>query len=450
MAALGLGLGLGLLRSPDWYLSDGYKADGFSPSLIADFANNRYAANSSAKNFSDILTFTRGSTGTYFDSSGVMQTAAADVPRFDCDPATGVAKGLLVEGSRTNYVTNNTSVSAVSGVLGSGGSLPSGWGHNLRGLSLQITRDVDPQGIPSVRLRFSGIPSSTGSVYVTFNPNNTTTTLNGDSWTNSFYARLVSGDWTNTTSQQTIVNVFSSGLSWLQTICVSSVGGLSSVLTRYTGTGTVSNASAAYVQPLFQMNVTSGLAVNVEFDIGGIQIEKASFASSLIPTSGSAATRAADIVTNTSSNTVPFASWYNQSEGTVVAKFKGIGGDASYPRVYEISDGTSGNRHTINLFSTTRNISLGIFNGGVFQASRDSVISGLAAATAALAYNINNFAFSVNGDAPTTDTSGTPPTVTKLNIGSHYANGDIFFGAIKELLFYPIRVTNSEMQRITT
>lgn len=65
------------------------------------------------------ITFTRASTGTYFDAAGVMQTAAVDVPRFDHDPVTLQPKGLLIEGARTNVllgsaapVTQNVTVTA--------------------------------------------------------------------------------------------------------------------------------------------------------------------------------------------------------------------------------------------------------------------------------------------------------------------------------------------------
>lgn len=438
-----------LRRFMSWFLSDSYKADSVSPSLILDFANNRYAANSSAKNFSDILTFSRSTTATYFDANGVMQTAAVDTPRFDYDPSTGTALGLLIEESRTNYVTNNTSVSAVSGVIGSGGSLPSGWGHNLRGLSLQITRDVDPRGIPSVRLRFSGIPSSTGSVYVTFNSNNTTTTLNGDSWTNSFYARLVSGDWTNTTSQQTSVNVFSSGLSWLQTICISSVVGLSSVLTRYTVTGTVSNASAAYVQPLFQMNVTSGLAVDVEFDIGGIQIEKAPFASSLILTSAGAVTRSADSVVNTGSNTVPFSSWYNSAGGTMYADYN-CSNDGSTCGVASISDNTSSNRFLIR--STAGQSAGVIVSGGTIYYNLTGFYVEPTNTKQAFAAKLNDAIQCSNANlSPADNTVTMPISPTRLIIGAGETIGaTIFTGWIKEFRYYNQRITNSELQRITT
>lgn len=53
------------------------------------------------------LTFTRGSSAAYFDSAGVRQLATTNTPRFDHDPATLQAKGLLIEEGRTNLVLNS-------------------------------------------------------------------------------------------------------------------------------------------------------------------------------------------------------------------------------------------------------------------------------------------------------------------------------------------------------
>lgn len=48
---------------------------------------------------------TRTTSATYFDSTGVMQTAPSSVARYDYNPATKVSKGLLIEGARTNDIT---------------------------------------------------------------------------------------------------------------------------------------------------------------------------------------------------------------------------------------------------------------------------------------------------------------------------------------------------------
>jgi len=51
------------------------------------------------------MTFTRSTTATYIDKSGILQTAAINEPRFE-------KEGLLIEGQGTNLVSNSQSTSA--------------------------------------------------------------------------------------------------------------------------------------------------------------------------------------------------------------------------------------------------------------------------------------------------------------------------------------------------
>lgn len=61
------------------------------------------------------ITFTRSAaTATYFDATGTLQTAGANVARFDHDIGTGVAEGLLLEETRTNVVLNNRDLTNVT------------------------------------------------------------------------------------------------------------------------------------------------------------------------------------------------------------------------------------------------------------------------------------------------------------------------------------------------
>ena len=68
--------------------------------------------------------FTRGSTGTFVGSNGLIQSALFNEARFDHDPITLVCKGLLIEESRTNLVfpsatltTQTRTVTAVAHTL---------------------------------------------------------------------------------------------------------------------------------------------------------------------------------------------------------------------------------------------------------------------------------------------------------------------------------------------
>lgn len=72
------------------------------PSLVLEFATD--------KALDSRITFTRATTATYFDASGVMQTAASGAARFDHDPVTGESLGLLIEEARTNLVLNSATL----------------------------------------------------------------------------------------------------------------------------------------------------------------------------------------------------------------------------------------------------------------------------------------------------------------------------------------------------
>jgi len=66
------------------------------PSLVLDFAGTG--------TLDPRVTFTRSTTGTYYNSNGVLSTATINTPRFDYNPVTKVPLGLLIEQSSTNTV----------------------------------------------------------------------------------------------------------------------------------------------------------------------------------------------------------------------------------------------------------------------------------------------------------------------------------------------------------
>jgi len=64
--------------------------------------------------------FTRSTTGTYWNESKVLTTAAIDVPRFNYNPDTSDFEGILVELASTNLVLNSTTLSTQTVTVTSG------------------------------------------------------------------------------------------------------------------------------------------------------------------------------------------------------------------------------------------------------------------------------------------------------------------------------------------
>lgn len=103
MAGVGVGVGPRWDKPVFLYGHDGTN-DGVCvlPTVDLDFLNTGSLPSG--------VTFTRSTTGTYYNTSGVLSTAAIDAPRFDCDPLTGTRRGLLVEGLRTNLLLRSEEI----------------------------------------------------------------------------------------------------------------------------------------------------------------------------------------------------------------------------------------------------------------------------------------------------------------------------------------------------
>ena len=164
--------------------------------------------------------------------------------------------------------------------------------------------------------------------------------------------------------------------------------------------------------------------------IWGAQLEEGTFATSYIPTAGSAVTRAADELVIDGSD---FTDFYNQSEGTIYVETLGRELDFNY--IFSISDGSSNNRivsihHEFNhLFVQTSGTLQGAPDGGTF-------IAGTLCRYAA-SFKQNNLSVAIDGGNVTTDTSATLPTVNKINIGSRENGNELLNGHIKRVIYWP-------------
>lgn len=417
-----------------------YLTAGATPALDLQFANNQSLVDVVSKN--NLVTFTRASTGTYVDSTGTIQTAAVNTPRFTYDPVTGSSLGLLVEEQRTNSIRNNTMVGAVAGTPG---TLPTNWGvSGLGTLTQQVVGTGTSNGISYVDIRLNGTTSTT-QAQIRFDSSTAVAGLNGQTFTFSTWISNISGSTSNISAISTSANLYDSSAVYISSLVLAGwPAALSSTFTRFSGTGTIAQATAAYIQPQIYLSFASGVAIDITLRIGLPQLEQGAFATSVIPTTTAAATRNADVASITGT---AFSSWYRQDEGTVFADTNNAGTSTAF--CFSIHDGTQNNRLT--QFRTTATIgSRHVVSGTANNPGDISYVGGTSARVKSTFSAFNSFAIAAaNAVLSTSSTPSLMPTVNTLGIGMAPGSDFQLNGTIRRLTYWPSRLSNSTLQAIT-
>jgi hypothetical protein len=68
---------------------------------------------------------------------------------------------------------------------------------------------------------------------------------------------------------------------------------------------------------------------------------------------------------------------------------------------------------------------------------------------AVFAFNLNDFRGALSGTLTAADTTGTIPTVTQLQLGNGVAIS-VLSGYLQRITYYPRRLTDAELQTLTT
>ena len=179
----------------------------------------------------------------------------------------------------------------------------------------------------------------------------------------------------------------------------------------------------------------------------------AAFASSYIKTEGSAVTRAADAASMTGAN---FSSWYNQAEGTLYAEATAGGGAPDDSSFIAVSDGTTSNAIGVTWAGSSFNRwNATIVTGGVTQTSGiNQATNGTPRNTSrkvAAAYKTNDVIAAYGGTISANDTSATLPVVDRFFIGASGAGNNRYMnGPIAKIAYYPKRLSNTEIQSLTS
>jgi hypothetical protein len=379
------------------------------------------------------ITFTRASSGTHFNNTGLLVAASTNVARFDYDPVTLAPKGLLVEESRTNLALNSAVIAAGPGTTVSPDAAVSPDGT----LSADLIRENGITGEHYAGDRFIAVTAGstyTWSVFVKDAP----------SANRSLHLRVaVAADITLEFDPRTKTISNPGGTGYLSSEFRELPNGwfrVAMAFTAQTTTTLVCRLQFFTTTSVYTGDGTSGLY------LWGAQLEVGAFPTSYIPTVASQATRAADIALMTGTN---FSSWYNQSEGTFVSRQSRPLTAIADGNVFQADDGTNNNRLSQGTGSSGNVLNPSIIVGGVAQAVlTQGANTGLGEDSCAVAYKLNDFAASSNGAAAVIDVSGTLPIVNELwigkSLGAAYWNGHIRF-----IKYFNKRLPNAQLQSLT-
>lgn len=394
------------------------------------------AFNDENDNFKPLpFTFTRNSSATVVNQSGLIEEVGSDVPRIDFKDNTKGA--LLLEPSRTNLVTYsedgsqwNTHNATVASSNDS--TSPSGQSSVYKvtddTVSSQHRVDVRPAVISGTEYTFSAFvkkpsDSDINFAYLLFTVN--------FSPTQRFYFNINEG--TSLDSGGTIEDY---GNGWFR------------ISASFTATSSGNGLFGVNLTNANDNNTYTGTG-NGSMFVYGIQVEAASYATSYIPTQGSAVTRVRDLC-----DTENLSYVIGQTEGVIfydailVRKSTGTSED-----LFELSidDGSNQNIFYINSYNNT--LAVGLNSGGSNQFYNNSYNPTEGARyKLAFAYKQNDFALYINGNQIATDSSGTVPTMNQITFGNYFNNQFNLANSVKvnDFKLYNTRLTDAELATLTT
>jgi hypothetical protein len=447
-----------------WWRSRRYSstlADGtvVNPTWIFDGLNWRFAKASSPTGpvsevpFNGLLeSSTRASNKTRFDSAGNLVTLGVNEFDRTYDPATLQPLGLEGEEQRTNSLLN----SEVLTVQPTNGDNSSSTQYRCRGGSVALStvpRHIEKFGAGRV---FMFTEDTTTDSHALQSPRAPAAAADGEARAESvfvcagtatrvavtFKQSFLSSNDTNIKVDLSTGSILSASSSFSNVVCRNVGDGFYRI--TYTRTLNISSAfRSVTVQTMNGSDQTvdfAGTERTFYYTLPQVEITTG-VASSPIPTAGTTVTRAQD---------EPFTtdmSWFNTAEGTFITM--GLSGDGvvfglgttAAPRG-QLSDSTSSRSFFVDGAST----SLTASSTGTFARGQNN--------KRAAAYNASGLITALNGSVIATASGniGIPYSPARLSVGRRYASAPVFYQnqPVALILYYPKRLTDAEIQRLTT
>jgi hypothetical protein len=365
-----------------------------------------------------------------------LLTAPANTARFDHNPVTGESLGLLVEEQRTNLNTYSAQ-------------------FNITYSPVNLTVATNTIIAPDGTLTGDQIVESTATDFHRIDKAFTTTSV---LTTFSIYAKsngrdfLYIGGYDNlVVSRSAFFNVSNGTLGVADTGVTSKIESVgngwyrcSMTIVAYNGGGNTYKIGMAQTDniPFYTGDGYSGIY------IWGAQLEVGSFPTSYIPTVASQVTRSADSASMTGTN---FSDWYRADEFTTLVDYVGNSQNPTSANQLIFSFGPGGYNAANSLISIINSaglVTVWNFSGVSYSVSAQSRST---SGKLAFSYDANATASVVNGGTVATGSSSSSVgLINSISFGKEVSPIPALNGHIKKFAYYPQRLSNENLQALTS
>ena len=368
------------------------------------------AYNDENKNYKPLpFTFDRASSATLVNKDGLIETVGADQPRVDY---LNNSKGaLLLEPSRTNLITYSEDFTQWGKLIDGSGILP----------IVTSNFTISPDGTQNADKIVFSRTSSGGSDYTLIKSDYGGADING---TASIYLKAESNVDIEITSDDLNYKTINVTTDWK----------------RFEVSDITSDRLT------FGLRGSEPSTLNATVYAWGGQLEEGSYATSYIPTSGSAVTRLQDSCSQT-----PPSGIIGQTEGVIYWEGVINGTENNFANI------VTGERNTTTSFSVLHRKNPSQFQCSVFDGSTKGICIGGSVVLGenykiAYAYKSGDFSLYVNGILvdTSTDTWTPPSTIDEIIVG----DATTYFGfkesnSHKDIRLYNTRLSNAELAALT-
>jgi hypothetical protein len=378
------------------------------------------------------LTFSRASTATRVNASGLIEAVSSNVPRLDYTNST--CPKLLLEPQRTNLLTYSeafnvgwtatestvtTDVTAGPNGVSSADKITAGTNNSLHLISKSITDTAAPW-------TYSVFAKAAGHDRIILNTYNTNYV--GFNLTSGVVESSLGSGITSASIQN-----YANGWYRCSITSTSVSSGISVALSVFNAAYTNGNTN-----PIFTGNETDGVF------IWGAQFEAGAYPSSYIPAEGTAVTRLADACSKGG-----LTSLINSTQGVWYYEFSTVNEEL---KITSITDGTANNYILFYaLVPGTMRAAVGVSGSGLVFGI-DAPVTATNTNKFAIRWNNGSYAYYVNG-ALISSASGLPSwpanTLNFLKF-TNEANIYPFEGKVAKMLIFPTALTNAQMAELTS